>query len=37
MSEDNSLTGVLMHIVYKEETYIAKIILRYFRKKSDFG
>ena len=37
MSKDDSLTGILMHIVYKEETYIANIILRDFRKNSDFG
>ena len=37
MSKDDSLNGILMHIVYKEETYTANIILKDFRKKSDFG
>ena len=35
-SKDDSLTGMLMRIVYKEETYIANIILRDLRKESDF-
>ena len=30
-SKNDSLTGILMHIVYKEEMYIANIILRDFR------
>ena len=29
----DSLTGILMDIVYKEETYVANIILRDFGKK----
>ena len=32
-SKDYSLTKILMHIVYKDEIYIANIILRDFRKK----
>ena len=37
-SKDYSLTKILMHIVYKDEIYIANIILRDFReKKSVFG
>ena len=33
-SKDDSLTGMLMRIVYKKETYIANIILRDLRKKN---
>ena len=29
-SKDDSLAGIIMHVVYKEETYIASIILRDF-------
>ena len=35
-SKDDSLTRVLMHFVYKEETYIANVILRDFRNQSDW-